>query len=77
MDALLENNYLKYYNRVFKAELLVYFSLGNVMGYLFMAYTFRSFSMKMLMSILAPGFLLNIYCIYARSFKSKDFELQI
>jgi hypothetical protein len=41
------------------------------------AFMFKMFSRTFMMGLLVPGLLINMYCIYARSFKYRSFEMQL
>ena len=74
---LLEKKFLSYYSNIYKSELLLYVLVGNVIFYMAAAFTLRMFSRNVALGMLIPGMTLNIYCIYARTMKMKQYDLQL
>lgn len=74
---MLEKKFLNLYTSVYKTELALYFLLGNAIAYMGIALTTRQFSRTFMLGLLVPGILANVVCVYARTVKYSDYEMQI
>ena len=76
-NILLEKRFLNLYTNVFKTELGLYFLLGNAIFYMGIAFTMKQFNRTFMLGLLMPGILANMACVYARTLKYNEFEMQI
>ena len=74
---MIEKKFLNLYTNVFKTELTLYFLLGNAIFYMGIAFTLKQFSRTFMMGLLVPGIMANLCCVYARSLKFREYEMQI
>jgi hypothetical protein len=75
-NILIERKYLSFYTNVFKTEMLLYAVLGNAVFYMGIAFTIKNFNRQFMLGMLIPGMAANLLCIYARTVKYKEYEMQ-
>ena len=73
----MEQKFLNLYTNVFKTELTLYFLLGNAIFYMGIAFALKQFSRTFMMGLLVPGICANALCVYARTLKYNQYEMQI
>ena len=76
-NILLEKKFLNLFTTVYKTELMLYFLLGNAIAYMGIALTTRQFSRTFMIGLLVPGIIANVACVFARTIKYRDYEMQI
>lgn len=58
-------------------ELFLYLLLGNAFFYMTLGFATKTFSKPFMMGMLIPGFAANLGCIYARTMKFREYEMNI
>jgi hypothetical protein len=65
----MEKNYLNYYTKVFKAELVTYLIFANVLLYGATATIMKNLNRNVIIGMVVPGMIVNAYCVYGRIFE--------
>eukprot|EP00347_Sterkiella_histriomuscorum_P008306 403345593 len=76
-NILMEKQFLNIYTSVYKMEMFLYFLLGNAFFYMATGLATKTFNKTFMMGLLVPGFIGNLGCIYARTLKYREYEMNM
>ena len=71
----MEKKFLNIYSAVYRMEMFLYFLLGNAFFYMAVGLTTKTFSRNFMMGLLIPGFIGNLVCLYTRTMKYREYEM--